>query len=102
MRSQTMADTSLQGSRSSLIRATPVIWSCVYVLIAAVAGVVVWVVGHRGLFLCDQSGIFDGGWRLMQGQVMYRDFFTPYPPVVFLIQWLFFRIAGVDFSAMVL
>ena len=97
-----MTDTGLQGSRRSLIRATPVIWSCVYVLIAAVAGVVVWVVGHRGLFLCDQSGIFDGGWRLMQGQVMYRDFFTPYPPVVFLIQWLFFRIAGVDFSAMVL
>jgi len=97
-----MADARLQGPRSSLIRATPVIWICVYLLIAVVAGVVVWVVGHRGLFLCDQSGMFDGGWRLMQGQVMYRDFFTPYPPVVFLIQWLFFRIAGVNFSAMVL
>src|SRR5262245_17218144 len=97
-----MADARPQGPRSSLIRATPVIWICVYVLIAVVGGVVVWVVGHRGLFLCDQSGMFDGGWRLMQGQVMYRDFFAPYPPVVFLIQWLFFRIAGVDFSAMVL
>jgi Dolichyl-phosphate-mannose-protein mannosyltransferase len=98
-----MTDARVLESRSgSSIQATPAIWTCVYVLIAVAAGAVVWVVGHRGLFLCDQSGVFDGGWRLMQGQVMYRDFYTPYPPVTFLIQWLFFRIVGVDFSAMVL
>ena len=61
-----------------------------------------WVVGHRGIYLYDQSGVFDGAWRMLQGQVLYRDFYAPYGPVVFWIQSLFFRLAGVDFSSMVL
>jgi hypothetical protein len=67
---------------------------------AVFGGLVVWVVGHRGIFFLDQAGMFDGAWRLMQGQVLYRDFYTPYGPMTFWIQWLFFRIAGVDFSSM--
>jgi hypothetical protein len=84
------------------IRTAQVLWICVYAVITILAGVVVWIVGHRGLFLCDQSVLFDGAWRLMQGQVIYRDFFTTFGPVAFVIQWLFFRIWGVDFSSMVL
>ena len=61
-----------------------------------------WVVGHRGIYLFDQSGVFDGAWRVVQGQVLYRDFYAPYGPIVFWVQSLFFRLAGVDYSSMVL
>ena len=61
-----------------------------------------WATGHRGVFLCDQSLVFDGGWRVLQGQVPYKDFFFPWGPMVFFIQALFFRIFGVYWSAMVL
>src|SRR5262249_50049492 len=84
------------------VRATQVLWICAYAVITLLGGEVVWIVGHRGLFLCDQSAMFDGAWRLMQGQVIYRDFYTTFGPVAFVIQWLFFRIWGVDFSSMVL
>jgi len=78
------------------------LWIGAYVLTAIVAGVVVWVVGHRGIFFYDQSGIFDGAWRILQGQVIYRDFHVPYGPVIFFVLSWFFRVAGVDFSSMVL
>src|SRR5690349_21181100 len=38
----------------------------------------VWEVGHRGLFMLDQSIVFDGAWRMVQGQVPYRDFVMPF------------------------
>jgi len=78
------------------------LWSCAYALTAMIGAWVVWNVGHRGIYLYDQSSVFDGAWRILQGQVLYRDFFTPYGPVVFLIQSLFFRVTGVDFSSLVL
>lgn len=62
----------------------------------------VWVVGHRGVFLLDQSIVFDGAWRMAQGQVPYRDFVMPFGPVTFALQAVMFRIAGVDFSSLVL
>jgi len=46
--------------------------------------------------------MFDGAWRVYQGQVQYRDFVSTFPPLPFAIQALFFGLAGVDFSAMVL
>jgi hypothetical protein len=75
------------------------LWIGAYVLTAIVAGVVVWFVGHRGIFFYDQSGIFDGAWRILQGQVIYRDFYVPYGPVIFsycpgsfaLPEWIFLR-----------
>jgi hypothetical protein len=62
----------------------------------------VWEVGHRGLFLLDQSIVFDGAWRMLQGQVPYRDFVMPFGPVTFALCALMFRVAGVDFSTLVL
>src|SRR5262245_42926994 len=62
----------------------------------------VWISGHRGLFLLDQSMIFDGAWRLLQGQVPYRDVYYPFGPVTFLIQAGFFKLFGVSFSTTVL
>src|SRR5690349_6323598 len=50
------------------------LWILAYAFVTCVAAIVVWIVGHRGIFFYDQSGIFDGGWRLLQGQIIYRDF----------------------------
>ncbi|MBS1824229.1 MAG: glycosyltransferase family 39 protein [Acidobacteria bacterium] len=61
-----------------------------------------WVTGHKGLFLLDQSMIFDGGWRLLQGEVPYRDFRFPFGPITFYVQELSFRLYGVNWSATVL
>lgn len=62
----------------------------------------VWEVGHRGLFVLDQSIVFDGAWRMLQGQVPYRDFVMPFGPVTFALCALMFRWVGVDFSTLVL
>src|SRR5215471_19940023 len=78
------------------------LWLSAYSGAAVFAGVFVWFAGHRGLFIMDQSIVFDGAWRVFQGQVPYRDFISAFPPVAFFLQALFFRIAGVSFSAMVL
>ena len=61
-----------------------------------------WHVGHRGLFLFDQSMVFDGGWRVLQGQVPYRDFYMPFGPVTFWLQGAVFWLCGATFSSMVL
>jgi 4-amino-4-deoxy-L-arabinose transferase-like glycosyltransferase len=66
------------------------------------AALFVWFAGHRGVFLLDQSIMFDGAWRVYQGQVQYRDFVSTFPPLPFAIQALFFALTGVNFSAMVL
>jgi hypothetical protein len=78
------------------------VWASAYAATVVFAGAFVWVVGHRGVFLLDQSMMFDGGWRILQGQVPYRDFFSTFPLVPLVIQSLFFWAVGVDFSAMVL
>jgi len=61
-----------------------------------------WYSGHRGIFLFDQSAAFDGAWRILQGQVPYRDFYMAFPPIMFWIQAAFFKVAGLNFSSMVL
>ena len=76
-------------------------WWAACVSAAAFAVAVVWIVGHRGIYLYDESTVFDGGWRIVQGQVMYRDFYAPYGPVVYWLQGQFFRVLGVSFSSMV-
>ena len=60
-----------------------------------------WMTGHRGAFLNDQSLIWDGAWRILQGQVPYRDFWMPFGPVTFAIQAVFFRVMGVTWAATV-
>jgi len=80
-------------------RLRPWPWACA--ALTAFAGVFVWFVGHRGVFLLDQSIMFDGAWRVYQGQVQYRDFISTFPPLPFAIQALVFGLTGVNFSAMV-
>jgi len=77
------------------------IWFLLYAAIITFAALFVWLTGNRGVFLLDQSIMFDGAWRVFQGQVPYRDFFSAFPPVPFVIQALFFVFLGIDFSATV-
>ncbi len=55
--------------------------------------------GSRGLFAFDESIVFDGGFRVLSGQVPYRDFLIPFGPVPFLLQGLFFAFFGVNWPA---
>lgn len=55
--------------------------------------------GERGFFPFDQSIVFDGGYRILQGQVPYKDFLIPFGPIVFWLQALFFKLLGVNYFA---
>src|SRR5580704_12892663 len=78
------------------------LWPLSNCAVAVFGFLLVWICGHRGLFLLDQSMMFDGAWRLLQGQVPYRDVLYPFGPLAFVIQALFFKVFGVDFSTTVL
>jgi hypothetical protein len=47
-----------------------------------------------GVMLLDASIVFDGGWRILSGQVPWRDFAIPYGVVPSAIQALFFAAFG--------
>ena len=55
-----------------------------------------------GLFWRDFSIVFEGGLRILYGQIPYRDFFLPSGPVVYYMQALFHWILGANASAMLL
>jgi hypothetical protein len=48
-----------------------------------------------GFMPLDQSIVFDGGWRILCGQIPYRDFVTPTAIVPIVIQTFFFKLFGV-------
>lgn len=58
--------------------------------------------GERGFFPLDQSIMFDGAYRIMSGQVPYRDFVIPVGPMVFCLQALVFKLFGVSFASYLL
>lgn len=89
----------LPSNRSSTGRLA---YGAACVSLAAAAAVWTWIAGHRGIFLFDQSAVFDGAWRILQGQAPYRDFVMPFGPIAYLIQALFFRLFGVNWAATVL
>jgi Dolichyl-phosphate-mannose-protein mannosyltransferase len=88
--------------RLQMVRKFDVLYSLACGTLAAIAFAFNWGTGHRGVFLLDQSMIFDGGWRILQGQTPYKDFLIPFGPVTFYVQALFFWLFGVNWSAMVL
>ncbi len=53
--------------------------------------------GRRGFFPLDQSIIFDGSYRILKGQIPYKDFLIPVGPVPFYIHSLFFKIFGLSY-----
>lgn len=58
--------------------------------------------GRFGVAAVDQCGIFDGGWRILRGQVPFRDFVTLTGSVPMVVQAGFFRVFGVTWFAYVL
>lgn len=57
--------------------------------------------GRIGFMPLDQSIVFDGGWRLLNGQVPWRDFMTPNGLVPMALQAGVFAVAGTSWSAYV-
>lgn len=55
--------------------------------------------GRLGFMPLDQSIVFDGGWRVLSGQVPFRDFVTPSGVVPIVMQAAVFAVAGVDWWA---
>lgn len=55
--------------------------------------------GRVGFMPLDHSVVFDGGWRILCGQVPFRDFTFPYGLVTYLMQAFFFKVLGVNWFA---
>lgn len=55
--------------------------------------------GRRGFMPLDQSIVFDGGWRVLSGQVPFRDYVAPNGIVVHALQAGFFSVLGVTWLA---
>ncbi len=55
--------------------------------------------GRLGFMPLDQSIVFDGAWRLLSGQVPFRDFTTPDGLTPIVLQALFFQALGVTWFA---
>lgn len=71
-------------------------------LIGLLSAGLTWVAGRRGLFALDQSILFDGGHRVLCGQVPFRDFVTPVGPVSLWLQGAFFALFGVGWRGYLL
>ena len=76
----------------ALVRIAVVLWSFIWT----------YIVGHFGLYAFDQSIMFDGGWRILCGQVPFKDFIMAFGPLSFTVQALFFKLFGVNWTSMVL
>lgn len=66
--------------------------------ILAFAAVFDWLAGRRGFFAFDQSIPFDAGWRVLSGQVPFRDFVLPVGPVVPWVQAAGLGLFGADYG----
>jgi 4-amino-4-deoxy-L-arabinose transferase-like glycosyltransferase len=60
------------------------------------------VVGRWGVFAYDQSLVFDGGYRILSGQVPHKDFFIPFPALCLYIQSFAFQLFGISYWSFVL
>jgi hypothetical protein len=75
-------------------------WLLVGVLLLSFVAVM--ITGMRGFFAFDHSIPIDGGYRIYDGQVPFRDFDMPYGTFVFYIQAAFFFIFGLRFISSVI
>ena len=69
-------------------------------VIGTFAVIITFIAGKRGVELNDMSIMVDGGWRVSQGQMPYRDFLMPVGPIVFYIQAAFFRLLGLSWDSL--
>lgn len=75
-------------------------WGAV-AIVAIAAAALVWSTGFRGFMPLDQSIVWDGAWRLLQGQRPYADFLLPFGLVPIAIQAAAFHFFGVSWTAYV-
>lgn len=71
-------------------------------IIAATSFAICYAAGQRGFYALDQSIVFDGAYRILQGEVPYRDFLFPFGPMPLWVQALFFLMLGTSFKAYLL
>jgi hypothetical protein len=72
------------------------------IVVAVLSAHLTWAAGRRGLFALDQSILFDGGYRVLCGQVPFRDFVAPVGPVSFWLQGALFALFGVGWRGYLL
>lgn len=72
-----------------------------FALLAFFAYHMTFLAGERGFFAFDQSLVFDGGYRVLSGQVPYKDFVSIHGCLVFLMQAAFFKMLGVTYYAFI-
>lgn len=71
-------------------------WDAALAVVAVVFGLLLSLhYGRVGYMPLDQSIVFDGGWRVLSGQVPFRDFTTPSGVMPILLQAAFFKLLGV-------
>ncbi len=71
------------------------------VIVACAAAGLVWSTGFDGFMPLDQSIVWDGAWRVLQGQVPFADFALPAGLTPILIQAAIFKLAGVTWTCYV-
>lgn len=76
-------------------------WLCL-VCLGMVGFGCVFLNGFDGLVLFDHSLVVDGAWRILQGQVPYRDFVFPAGLLLFVFQGMVFLVFGVSLVSMVI
>ncbi len=72
--------------------------AAIVAVILAAYGLSMWG-GSLGCFVFDQSIIFDGAWRILCGQIPFKDFISPVGPVPFYMQAAFFKVFGITHFA---
>ncbi len=70
--------------------------------VAAVGFLATWQAGRIGFYALDQSIVFDGAWRVLSGQIPWRDFVLPAGLTPVLMQAAVFAVFGVSWSSYVL
>jgi len=68
-------------------------WGAAFFLFIATAAVVFWQNSRLGV-LWDLSYVLENSYRISFGDLPYRDFPFPFPPLTFLIQSLLIRLTG--------
>lgn len=55
---------------------------------------------RQDLFFCDYAIIWDAAYRMNEGHIIYKDFYTPTGPVSFFLPYLAFKVFGYSYAAL--
>ena len=67
---------------------------CLVALLAVVSGLLVLATLREPLIIYDEGIVVVGAWRVMHGDIPYRDFWTIYAPGQFYLLAALFRLVG--------